>query len=409
MPKSDVETGCDPYAEWVERLRHTIVDGRDVLLAGAVFLFGLGELLLDERYQGRAAWPGSPAAGLVQLSVFALPLAWRRRAPAASSLMILAGAAATSMVWGAAESTAAFVCLLLAVFGGVAHARRPVLLGIAAALALTAHNANDPSVATTVDWFWSVGFLAVAGLLGAAMRSRQLRIVALEADADALSQEYADRVAAATAAERAAIARELHDVVAHAVSVIVIQAQAGARAVGDDPSTASALLGTIETTGRSALADLRRLLRLLDSDDEPVDPSPGLAHLPELVQGFRTSGLRVSLHLPAALPSLSGAADLAAYRLVQEALTNTLRHAPGATSTVHVTVHPSHVELDVRDDGEGSGPPSALGAGRGLIGMRERVSLAGGILRESGRLAGGFRILAELPLEETGDRTEVVR
>ena len=406
MPRSDAREVTGPYPERVDRLGHALVSRRDWLLAGCLFLFGLAELLLDEQYQGRAAWPGPLLAGLVQVGVFTWPLAWRRRAPARSSLLILGGAALTSMLWGAAESTAAFLCLLLAVFGGVAYARRPYVVGVAGVVALAAHNVNDPSVATVVDWFWSAGFLAVAALLAVALRSRQLRIVALEEDADALSREYDERVAAATAAERAAIARELHDVVAHAVSVIVIQAQAGSRAVEDDPGTARALLETIETTGRSALADLRRLLRLLHSDDEPVDPSPGLAHLPELVQGFRAGGLPVSLELPDPLPSLSGAADLASYRLVQEALTNTLRHASGAEATVRVSALGNRVEVVVEDDGNGSEPTSLLGAGRGLIGMRERVSLAGGILRESGHTASGFRIRAELPLEES-DPAEV--
>jgi signal transduction histidine kinase len=398
----------------MDRLRHALVRRRDWILAGCLFVFGLAELMLGEQYRGRAAWPGPPVAGVVQVCVFALPLAWRRSAPAASSLTVLCGTAATSLMWGAAESTAAFLCLLLAVFGGIGYARRPYVVGFAAVLALSAHNATDPSVATVVDWFWSVGFLAVAALLGAAVRSRQLRIVALEEDAVALTREYDKRVAVATAAERAAIARELHDVVAHAVSVIVIQAQAGARAVEDDPDTARGLLDTIETTGRSALADLRRLLRLLNSDDEPVDPSPGLAHLPDLVQSFRAGGLHVSLALPDPLPSLSGAADLASYRLVQEALTNTLRHAAGANARVQVivTADEGHVELVVEDDGGGTPrrppQPSMFGTGRGLIGMRERVSLAGGAMRESGRTAGGFRIRAELPLGET-DRADVVR
>jgi signal transduction histidine kinase len=401
IPKSDVCVVPDPYPDQVDRLRKLLVSRRDWLLAGGLFLFGLAELLLAEQYQGRPAWPGRPLAALVQVCVFTWPLAWRRRAPATSSLTILVGAVATSLLWGAAESTTAFLSLLLAIFSGIAYARRPYVVGVVGGLALAAHNAADPSVVSVVDWFWSAGFLAVAALLGAAVRGRQLRIVALQQDADAMSEQYEERVAAATAAERAMIARELHDVVAHAVSVIVIQAQAGARAVEDDPHTTRALLGTIETTGRSALADLRRLLRLLDSHNEdPVDPSPGLAHLPELVQGFRAGGLRVSLQLPDPLPTLSGTADLAAYRLVQEALTNTLRHAAGADAAVVVTRQANLVEVLVEDDGRACSPGSTLGAGRGLIGMRERVSLAGGTLRQSGGTSHGFRIRAELPLPE---------
>jgi signal transduction histidine kinase len=376
------------------------VASRDGLLASALFAFGLAELVLGERYQGRAAWPGPMWAGLVQVCLLTLPLAWRRRAPLVSSLTILTAVAGSSLLWGAAESTAAFLAILVTVFSGTAHSRRPPLVVVAAAASLGIHNLWDPSVATVVDWFWSTGFLAVAVLLGMAVRTRQLRIVSLQEAAESITREYDDRVAAATAAERAAIARELHDVVSHAVSVIVIQAQAGSRAVEDhDSATAQGLLNTIEVTGRSALDDLRRLLRLLSTDEAPVDPSPGLAHLDSLVDGFRATGLEVSLQLPDPLPSLSGAADLAAYRLVQEALTNTLRHAAATRVDVDVAVRPHSVEVIVADDGRSRPSPVTTGPGRGLIGMRERVTMAGGQLLETRATDHGFRVRAQLPFE----------
>lgn len=386
------------------RLRDLLVAHRDDVLAAALLAFGLAELLQHEMYQGRAAWPGPWPAGLVQVVLLTVPLAWRRRRPAASAVVIMAAVAGASLAWGAAESTAAFLAMLVALFSGTAYARRPVLVVPVAVAGLAVHNTADPSVASVVDWFWSAGFAAVAVLLGAAVRSRQLRIVSLTRHTDRLAQEYDERVAAATAAERAAIARELHDVVAHAVSVIVIHAQAGARALDDDPATAHRLLDTIESTGRSALADLRRLLRLLSSDEAPLDASPGLAQLESLVAGFRLAGLGVTLRLPDPLPALSGAADLAAYRLVQEALTNTLRHAPGATATVAATVDGSCLTLEVEDDGDGRAATASPGAGRGLIGMRERVTMAGGLLLESGPTGHGFRVRARLPLGEPEPR-----
>jgi signal transduction histidine kinase len=298
--------------------------------------------------------------------------------------------------------------MLVAVFSGTAYARRPSLVLVVAVVALTLHNLADPSVRTVADWFWSAGFLAVAVLLGGAVRSRQLRIVALEQDADTLARQYDERVAEATAAERAAIARELHDIVAHAVSVIVVQAQAGIRSADDDPVTTRMLLATIETTGRSALDDLRRLLQLLRADGEPVPASPGLHQLPALVDGFRRAGVSVSLHLPDHLPELSGVADLAAYRLVQEALTNTVRHTAGASARVEVVAHDASVEILVEDDGGASSSPSLDGSGRGLIGMRERVALAGGDILETGPGERGFRVRARLPVGEgTPARLEV--
>jgi signal transduction histidine kinase len=380
---------------------------RDLVLMVALFCFGLAELLLGETYQGSSAWPGPGWAGLLQVCWLTVPLAWRRSTPLGASLAVFAGVGVSSVVWGAAESTAAFLVIVVTMFSGIAYARRPGVVIGAATVALAVHNLNDPAVTRLADWFWSAGFVIVAGLLGAAQRSRQVRIVALQHDADVMAREYEARAAAATAAERAAIARELHDVVAHAVSVIVIHAQAGGRAVDDDdPATARLVLGTIEDTGRSALADLRRMLQLLDTTGPPLDPSPGLAHLHSLLDGFRTAGVSVTLELPDPLPTLSGSADLAAYRLVQEALTNVLRHAPGAHVTVRVTRSGAGIEVLVENDGRrGPAAPAPVGdrPGRGLIGMRERVSLAGGTLQDSGPTAGGFRIRAQLPVEPGSD------
>ncbi len=377
-----------------------LVRRRDPLLAGALLVFGLAELLLHEHYQGRPAWPGPTAASIVEACLLTTPLCWRRSHATRSSLAVLATVAVWSPVFGAVEATAGFLALLVSVFSGTAYARRPALVLGVAALALALHNAADPSVRTVVDWFWSAGFLAVAVLLGGAVRTRQLRIVSLERDAGTLAREYDERVAAATTAERAAISRELHDIVAHAVSVIVVQAQAGSRSLDDDPETTRSLLSTIETTGRSALEDLRRMLRVLSDDGPAVDPAPGLATVAALVDGFRDAGVAVDLELPDGLPRLSGAADLAAYRLVQEALTNAVRHAPGAATRVKVRVEGATVEVVVEDAGRG-GPASTTGAGRGLIGMRERVGLAGGALVEAGPTGHGFRVWARLPVETT--------
>jgi signal transduction histidine kinase len=381
--------------QWVTEL---LARRRDTLLAVALLVFGSAELVLHERYQGRPAWPGPTAASAVEALLLTVPLAWRRACPLVSSLVVLATVAVWSPVFGAVEATSGFLALMVAVFSGIAYARRPALVLGAAAVALALHNLADPTVRTVVDWFWSTGFLAVAVLLGGAVRTRQLRIVSLERDADVRSREYDERVAAATAAERAAISRELHDIVAHAVSVIVVQAQAGSRSLDDDPETTRSLLATIETTGRSALDDLRRLLRLVSEGGATVGPAPGLAAVPALVEGFREAGMPVSLQLPPRFPVLSGAADLATYRLVQEALTNAVKHAPGAAVQVRIVAEGSALAVTVEDDGCA---PAALdtGAGRGLIGMRERVGLAGGTLDAAGPTGHGFRVSARLPVE----------
>jgi signal transduction histidine kinase len=392
----------------VHLTRDLLLRYRDTVLAVALLVFGLAELAFGETYQGRPAWPGPPWAAVVEACLLTLPLAVRRSRPMFSCCLVFGSVAVFSIAFGAVESTAGFLAMLVAAFSGTAYARRPYVVLVVACVALALHNIADPSVRTVADWFWSAGFLAVAVLLGGAVRTRQLRIVTLERHADTLAREYDERVAEATAAERAAIARELHDIVAHAVSVIVVQAQAGIRSVDDDPGTTRMLLSTIETTGRSALDDLRRLLELLRAEGEPVPASPGLHQLTALVDGFRRAGVSVSLSLPEEFPHLSGVADLAAYRLVQEALTNTVRHAAGASVRVEVVVDQPSVEILVEDDGHGSPPTSLDGSGRGLIGMRERVALAGGDLLESGPAPTGFRVRARLPVgEETLARIEV--
>jgi signal transduction histidine kinase len=138
----------------------------------------------------------------------------------------------------------------------------------------------------------------------------------------------------------------------------------------------------------------------MSTDDAPLDPSPALSALEPLVDGFRAAGLDVSMDVPDPLPELSGAADLAAYRLVQEALTNTLRHAAAARAAVRVVVRDGSVEVVVEDDGHASAVPATDGTGRGLIGMRERVRMAGGHLLEAGRTGHGFLVRARLPLQE---------
>jgi signal transduction histidine kinase len=387
----------------VRELPDLLLRRRDPILAGALFLLGLAELAFGEHYQGGPVWPGPTAAALLEVALLTLPLAVRRSRPLLSNALVMGSVAVFSLAWGAVESTAGFLAMLVSVFSGTAYARRPWAALAISAGALAVHNLEDPTVKTPVDWFWSAGFLAVAVLLGGAVRTRQLRIVALEQDADDLAREYDERVAAATAEERAAIARELHDIVAHAVSVIVVHAQAGVRSVDDDPETTRMLLSTIESTGRSAMDDLRRLLTLLSSAEGPVDPSPGLRQLPALVEGFRQAGIDVTLEVPDPLPHLSDVADLAAYRLVQEALTNTVRHATGASASVGVVTRASEVEVVVSDDGRGPGRAagtSPTGGGRGLIGMRERVTLAGGTLVECGPTDHGFRVRARLPVED---------
>jgi len=220
-------------------------------------------------------------------------------------------------------------------------------------------------------------------------RDRRLRLA--ERERDVAARE-------AVVAERARIARELHDVVAHSVSVMVVQAQAGPRLLGE-PEVAGEAFRSIETVGREALVELRRLLGVLRrGDDEPATtPQPGLSRLDALLEQVRAAGLRVDLRIEGDPVPLPAGVDLSAYRIVQEALTNTLKHAGRAEAEVIIRYRSSAIELEVLDNG--TGPSTHLnGSGHGLVGMRERVTLYGGILEAGSRNGHGFAVRARLPL-----------
>jgi signal transduction histidine kinase len=202
--------------------------------------------------------------------------------------------------------------------------------------------------------------------------------------------------------EQARIARELHDVIAHSVSVIVVQAAAADDVFDERPDQARAALRSIEASGREALGELRRLLSRVapGDDDAPAPPQPGLQRLDELVAPLRAAGLAVEVHGDLGAVAVAAGVDLSAYRIVQEALTNTLRHAGATRAEITVRSADGALELDVVDDGRGGGAASTQGGGRGIAGMRERAAMLGGTL-EAGPLpdGGGFRVHARLPLE----------
>lgn len=376
---------------------------RDIALALALCAAGEYELFARVTYDGAAVWPGPRLASALVIALVTLPLAARRRWPTAVCLVVFAALAVSSAVLGGGEATTGFVVFIAAAFTAAAYSPRPLLVAAAALGAGTVHELRDPHVHGIGDVVWALGMLVIAWLIGWALRARVHRIDTLEVQAVETERRHALQVAAATTAERAAIARELHDIVAHAVSVIVIQAQAGARALPGDIELAGQIFEQIETSGRTALTELRGLLTLLADTRAPADvhPAASLAQLDELVERCRASGLRVAVEVDRPLPPLSPLAELAAYRVVQEALTNTLRHAPGAAARVRLEHRGGQLEIEVADDGaRPDSPPYEGGSGRGLIGMRERLSLAGGQLVHAAPTQGGFRVHAVVPVAD---------
>jgi signal transduction histidine kinase len=346
---------------------------------------------------------GGPRLVLALVAPVALgALAWRRRAPLASALVTLGALAAVSLFWANGGAWVAFAMVVAVYSVARHHELRGALAGAGLALASaalgTAHEPNENFGQFLGNYsFIAVLVIGIPWVAGRAVRSRQLRAAALEDRNVALEREGEERARAAVAEERLRIARELHDVVGHSLGVIVVQAGAErATLAGAQESTRETLV-TIERAGREALGEMRRLLEMMRRDDEEVAlaPQPSLAHIETLVEKIRAAGLPVDVHVEGRPVALPPGIDLSAYRIVQEALTNALKHAGPARVRVTVSYTEDGLELEVVDDG--AGDPGETESGHGLIGMRERVALYGGSLRAGARPGGGYAVGVRLP------------
>jgi signal transduction histidine kinase len=349
---------------------------------------------------------GGRGVVVVLLLLVTLPLAVRRRIPAATLLT-----AAAALVLGAflishskGVPVGVFLAMLLAFYSVGAHCddRRAPIVGAVALAAIAAADLARPgtfSASGTRPSAWLA--FAIAWLVGRDLRRRRQRVADLEDRAERLEREREEKAQLAVAEERGRIARELHDVIAHGVSVIVAQARAGPHLVAD-PERATSVFRAIESSGRDALVELRRLLGILRSEDEQlaIGPQPGLDSLQSVIEQVRASGLPVQLRVEGEPTHLPAGVDLSAYRIVQEALTNVVKHASATSAEVVVRFGSRALELDVLDDGHGASA-SVNGAGHGLIGMRERVTLYDGTIETGPRSGGGYAVHARLPLGDT--------
>ena len=371
-------------------------DAADALLAAGLAVLAELEIWLADS-------PAAPrgvlaVAGLVAM----LSLAWRRRAPLASAVVTLGVIGALSL-FGTVDGVWWGFGFLLAVYSVAAHCEpRGAFVGLALGLVSGALLNLAESSDSIADFLSNYSFIAVVlvgipWVAGRALRSRQLRAEALEDRAAALQREGDERARAAVAEERLRIARELHDVVGHSLGVIVVQAGAERATLATGKESTRDTLVAIERTGREALSEMRRLLDLMRRDDEQVAlaPQPSLAHLDALVESVRAAGLPVELRVEGERVSLPSGIDLSAYRIVQEALTNALKHAGPTRARVTVRYAPDGVELEIADDGPGPGNGEV--GGHGLVGMGERVALYGGSLHTGRRPGGGYAVSARLP------------
>jgi signal transduction histidine kinase len=344
---------------------------------------------------------GMLALGYALALLHTLPLAARRRFPGTVLALCVASGLAVATL-GVPELLG--IAILVAVYSVAAYGARWVSLASLAAAEL-----GSAAVQLTQGSFqWPTPItnalvIAAAWLLGHFVGVRRAYTARLEQTAE-LERARAEQARQAVAEERLRLARELHDVVAHSISVIAVQSGVGAHVAKTQPEEAAKALAAIEATSRAALTELRRLLGVLRQEDEPqgdLAPVPGLADLDGLLAEVAKAGLAVRLQVEGRPAQLPAGVDLSAYRIVQEALTNVVKHAGPARAQVTIRYRDHEVMVEVTDDGRGAAAPTSNGRarfGHGLIGMRERVAVFGGDLEVGPRPGGGFRVAARLPL-----------
>jgi signal transduction histidine kinase len=370
-------------------------------------------------------------AGAVLALAAWLPLGWRRRNPVASVVAVYA-ACLLHLLIGVPLVMPSDLAVLVALYSVTVHGPRwahltamgSALVGnlaMVSGLLLQSWSGSAAEVAASGIALWLFASVTAAAVwaFGLVRRSRRVTIAALRDRAERLEVERDQQARIATAAERTRIAREMHDIVAHSLSVVVAQADGGRYAAAADPEAATRALGTIAETGRAARADMRRLLGVLREPERvpgapaaagalapgtapagaaPYTPQPAEHDLESLVEQVRSSGVRASLVRMGTPRRLPPGIGLTVYRICQEALTNVLKHGgPDVTVTVLAQWQPAALVLEITDDGRGAAADSD-GAGQGLLGMRERATMVGGTLSAGPRPGGGFRVHAELPL-----------
>jgi signal transduction histidine kinase len=372
----------------------------DTVWAVLVFLLSMPE----------AIGQGSAGQVLLALALCSLMVV-RRRYP---DFALWAGAAVAFLQLGYAHNVYASDLSLLVLGYGAAAFGKPWTSRAALALGLLsgplAFIAFSPDVFSRPNQLFGAVIAStpfvLSWVLGRFTSIRRAYYLELEDRADRLERERDAKAKIAVAAERARIARELHDVVAHNVSVMIVQADGASYVMDSSPEQAKEALGTIAVTGRQALAEMRRLLGLLRSEETAGEyvPQPGVEQLPDLLEQVRSAGLPVAFTVEGEPRPLPRGVELTAYRIVQEALTNARKHGgPQASASVHIRFEDGDLAMVIEDDGRGASAELVStggedGYGHGLIGMRERVGMVGGSLDAGPRVGGGFRIEAVLPL-----------
>ena len=350
-------------------------------------------------------FPGPVAVHAGFLLLVTVPLCWRFRAPVTVVILVTVGSAAWDLTMFSASEQPPFepwLAMLVAVFALASRADgRRLWAGTAVAGGIFTAGEIRAELAGvgTGNVLPAVLFYALIFAMGRMVHAHRQRASGQQDRADRLERDQEARAARAVAAERSRIARELHDVIAHSLSVIVVQAAAERRVLPTGQQSTAETLESIEQSGRQAMTELRRLLGLLrKSDGEPsLAPQPGLSRLGDLVAEVREAGVEVNVRTDGDLAAIPLGLDLSAYRIVQECLTNVLKHARAHRVEISLRCQGRIVEIEVTDDGAAAG--TLAPGGFGLLGMRERVTVYGGTVQAGPCDAGGYRVHARLPFE----------
>jgi signal transduction histidine kinase len=356
----------------------------DYVLAAVLTVVAQVEIWFGNEVPTHKLW------GSIVVLVPTLSVAVRRRHPALVGTLVPVFAAVQHAIERDPQILASPIGYFCALYALAAWTRpREFRAGLAAIVVADLASSLGPGGSVENAIPFTVVTVVAMLLVRVVLRDRERRVELAERERDVAARE-------AVVEERARIARELHDAIAHNVSMMVVQAGAERRVV-EDASTAD-VLGTIEQIGRDALTEMRRLVGMLRADTgDPLAPQPGLDDLPMLVTQVREAGLPVELSVEGERGELAVGIELSAYRIVQEALTNALKHAGEAHAAVVVRYGPDSLELEITDDGAGSSDPVVSG-GHGLVGMRERVALYGGRFDAGREPSGGFRVRVLLPI-----------
>lgn len=367
----------------------------DVAMSAGMLVVGVAEasLLADVPHRVPVA---------IAEAVMALAIAWRRARPLTAAAVVGAAVVAATVAGLPPESPYIPLLSMVVVAYTVVSYCSPRHAAIGVSMVVLALCLQVWLAGQSWDNLgFGLTFIGIFWAFGRIVRMRSAQAVESELRAERLQAEYVEHARRVVTEERTRIAREVHDVIAHSVSVMVVQAGAAQQVMRDDPRLAEEALENVQRAGRESIRELAGLLGILreDSADMGFDPQPTLAELPRLVEEARAAGLTVDLTTEGEAVDLQAGVELAVYRVVQEALTNIRKHAgTSSTAAIRLAYGPGDVQVEVVDDGPGEDALVAYGTGHGLVGIRERVTAYGGTLAAGGHPGGGYRVSARIPI-----------